>query len=103
MPHKTIPTSELKRESIPSATDWHSLTKFALTFDPAESVGYGKLAGDVSNATDASSIAELRYHLYVEQRRWNHLGEPPDQTSMQQIRKIVELLGAKIHTSAKCA
>jgi hypothetical protein len=94
---KIIPTRSLKRDAVPSAeAKWENIAAFALTFDPHEMGAYGQKAADLSNASPNSSLTELRSHLYVEQRRWNHLGRVPDGDVMQQLAEIVSLIRQRL-------
>ena len=92
-----IPTERLKPDDVPRPEEpWRKLSRFALTFDPVEARDYGAAAGDLSRASSRLSLAELRAHLYVEQRRWNHFGDEPDASTMRKLREIVRLIHAKL-------
>lgn len=85
-----IPTASLKLEDVPSPeAKWEKLAVFALTFEPSETGDYGEKAADLSNVSSNSRLVELRAHLYVEQRRWNHYNEEPDAEAMNRLREIV--------------
>ena len=94
-----IPTEELSLQQIPCEnSDWNKVAKFALTFDPRETPHYGKLANDLKNVNESSTLAELRCHLFVEQRRWNHFGREPDPESLKKIRKILAMMRNRFRT-----
>jgi hypothetical protein len=86
----------LRHVPLPNAA-WKALAAFALTFDPIELTGqHGDKAADLSNADEGSSLVELRAHLYVEQRRWNHFGREPDSVTMSKLRSIVVLVRSRL-------
>lgn len=94
---KTIPTASLRLEDVPTVNSkWEAMSAFALTFDLLEAAYYGEKLADLGNASSDSSLAELRAHLFVEQRRWNHFGEEPDEISMKRLRDIVDLIRQKL-------
>jgi hypothetical protein len=95
----TIPSDMLKVADIPrSKATWTEIASFALTFDTTivEIRGYGTQAGDLSNATKDLSINQLRAHLYVEQRRWNHYCREPDMHTIMKLRQILDWIRDKI-------
>jgi hypothetical protein len=93
---RIIPTASLKLDDIPASdANWKKLAAFALTFDPREMGDYGQKAADLNNALANSSLAELRAHLYVEQRRWNHFGKEPEGDTMKKLREIIGLVRHK--------
>jgi hypothetical protein len=97
---ETISTNELVLDYVPFAkSSWKNISAFALTFNPKEMGEYGIKAGDLSNCSASSSIMELRAHLYVEQRRWNHFGREPDQATMLRLRNIVAWIRKKLGES----
>jgi hypothetical protein len=94
---KTIPTASLRLEDVPALdSKWKTLAAFALSFDPRETADYGEKLADLGNASSDSSLAELRAHLFVEQRRWNHFGEEPDEISIKRLREVVGLIRQKL-------
>ncbi len=52
----------------------------------------GEMSGNLRNASSNSSVAELRAHLYLEQQRWNHFWQDPDEKMSIKLRKIVDLI-----------
>ncbi|EDM26742.1 shikimate kinase [Lentisphaera araneosa HTCC2155] len=92
-----IKTSDLKLENLPDlSASWRIVSRFALTFDPTEIGDYGEKSGDLDNVSEESNIVELRSHLYVEQRRWNHFGDDPDEETMNAIKTIMKMLHEKV-------
>jgi len=93
-----IITSEaLKASDLPPPmTSWQKLTQFALTFDPKEIGDYAGKSAALGNATEDCTVAELRAHLFVEQRRWNHFGRPPDQEVLQSLNQLIDWLRGKL-------
>jgi hypothetical protein len=94
---KTIATASLRKGDLPPARSaWAGIAQFALTFDAVEMGSYGERAGDLANASSQSSIQELRAHLYVEQRRWNHFGEVPDAVTFARLQELLELIRSRV-------
>lgn len=85
----------LRHVPLPNAA-WKALAAFALTFDPTEISQHGDKAADLSTVGEGSSLVELRAHLYVEQRRWNHFGREPDSVTMSKLRSIVVLVRSRL-------
>ena len=97
-----ISSDQLKIEDIPrSRADWSEFSAFALRFDPKVlgRIGYGKQVADLNNATKDSSINELRAHLFIEQRRWNHFGRDPDYRTTMRLREILDLIREKLKSA----
>lgn len=93
---RIIPTASLTLDDVPfPEAKWRTLADFATTFDPCEIDDYGAKTADLDNALSTSSLVELRSHLYVEQRRWNHFGEEPDGDTMRKLREIISLIRKK--------
>lgn len=96
-PPSIIPTADLTLRHVPLPdAAWKVLATFALTFDPIEMNQYGQAAADVNNAGEGSSLVELRAHLYVEQRRWNHFCCEPDRIALEKLRGIVVLVRSRL-------
>jgi hypothetical protein len=94
---RPIPTASLRLEDVPTPNSkWETISTFALTFDLPEAAHYGEKLADLGNASSNSSLAELRAHLYVEQRRWNHFCVNPDEVSIKRLREIVGLIRQKL-------
>ena len=94
---RIIPTANLRLEDVPASdANWQKFAAFALTFDVREMGDYAQKSADLNHALANSSLAELRAHLYVEQRRWNHIGNEPDGDTMRKLREIVGLVRHKL-------
>jgi hypothetical protein len=91
-----IPTSNLELSDVPDEPAlWQTIGTFALTFDPAEKDPY-YLAQDSTTLSVSSSLVDLRAHLFLGQRRWNHFGRKPDAAAMSEIMRIVSLIRTKL-------
>jgi hypothetical protein len=96
-----IPTASLKLDDVPlPESKWAKIAAFALTFDPREMGEYAQQAAELDNVSLNSSVMELRAHLYVEQRRWNHFGEEPSATELKKLREILSLIRQKLAQSS---
>src|SRR5665213_1399053 len=92
-----IPTNGLKLSDVPDeSAAWQTIGRFALTFDPAEKDPYHPSPNDPAAVSSASSLTDLRAHLFFEQRRWNHFGRLPDAAAMLAIRRLIGLIRAKL-------
>jgi hypothetical protein len=92
-----IPTESLALSDVPAeSASWPAIGTFALTFDPAEDDPYHLKQQDLATLSASSSLVQLRSHLFLEQRRWNHFGREPDAVAMSAIRRIVSLIRAKL-------
>ncbi len=92
-----IRSTDLKKTDLPPVNaNWAQISSFALTYDPREMGSYGIKAGTLSNASPASSIIELRAHLYVEQRRWNHFVSPISDEVILNLRSLLEWMRGKL-------
>jgi hypothetical protein len=91
-----ITSLELKASDLPPPnTSWQKLSQFALTFDPREIGTYAEKSADLGNAAESRAISELRAHLFVEQRRWNHFGRQPDLKTFELLKQVLEWLRRK--------
>lgn len=92
-----IPTNDLKLSDVPEEnSDWHTISRFALTFDPKESDSCPINDDDSEALTSNTDLVRLRSSLFSEQRRWNHFGHKPDVSAMQGIQKIISLIKDKL-------
>lgn len=95
-PMDAISNAELRAEDIPAPeADWSEIGTFALTFHGYEACGSFEECARVANAARPSTLSELRTCPFFEQRRWRHLGDEPDDESLDSIRGLVERIGAK--------
>ena len=96
---KIINTVDLTRDDIPLAeADWHQISLFALSFDYKAEMQGASFWLDIRTFNDSSSLQELRAYLYQRQRWWNNRPGTIDEESIQEIRKAIELIRAKIET-----
>lgn len=99
---KIIDSKDLKQQDIPKPnSDYFDIGMFALTFDVVAETkkypsSYYYKGRDINNAGDHSTISELRYHLFVEQRKWNHRCCDPDPETMKKMRQILVWLRDKV-------
>jgi hypothetical protein len=96
----TIPTESLTLEQAPRENDgWDQIEWFALTFHPneAENFAYPKKSVlQLLKENPEMSLKELRFLLFFEQRRWNHIGKVPNTEAMSGIREIVIRIRSKL-------
>ena len=102
----TIPTTALTLLDVPEGSaswsgddataPWKTISKFALTFDPAEHDPYHLAPSGLSGVTPETSLVLLRAYLFFEQRRWNHFGRPIDEKSLAEVRRLVALIRSKL-------
>lgn len=97
---KTIASNDLIPNQIPRMpASWKKIGAFAMTFNPMEESNNGQQAASLDNVSESWSVSKLRYHLYVEQRRWNHFGRGPDPQTMKKIYYTLDLLRGKVSSS----
>jgi len=95
--NNVISSKDLKIDDLPSVdAEWQEISKFALTYDHAESGESFRVSIDSNQETNNLSISELREILYLQQRYWNYHSEEPDKESMKGIRNIILVLHEKI-------
>ncbi|MHB1530029.1 MAG: hypothetical protein ACYCXT_11495 [Acidiferrobacteraceae bacterium] len=99
-----IPTKSLKLSDVPNeSAPWTTIGGFALTFNPAEDDPYHLKGQDLAALSADSSLVQLRSHLFLEQRRWDHFGREPDVAAMSAIRRVLALIRAKLSEQSKGA
>ncbi len=97
---KKIPSDKLKIEDMPDLNeDYFEISDFILSFDIKKLDYYYEKANDLNNAGEHSSISELRCHLYIEHRRWNHFGEEIDNVTFLKLKNIYNILKKKVVAS----
>ncbi len=100
--YNRISSDQLEAKDVPrSRANWSEFSAFALRFDPMviEKIGYGAQLADLTNATRDSSIDQLRAHLFIEQRRWNHFCREPDYRTTMRLREILDLIREKLKSA----
>jgi hypothetical protein len=99
-----IPTKSLKLSDVPNESEpWPIIGRFALTFDRSEDDPYKLNFRDLAALSADSGLVRLRAHLFLEQRRWNHMSREPDASTMLAIRRTVALIRAKLSEQSKDA
>jgi len=97
---KTIPTQDLKLQDVPNSDDsWDKIEVFALTFNRKEVGGkpYPKVpVSQLLCENDNLPLVDLRFYLFFEQRRLNHLHESPDTDSLTAIRELIVRIRGKL-------
>ena len=92
-----IANSELTLDDIPLANaPWEKIGAFALTFDGYKHWGSFEKCADIANAQKGDTLTELRTCLFIEQRRWRHFGDEPDDEAISYIRSTLESIRAKV-------
>ncbi len=74
---------------------WGAISAFALTYDGYAAAG-DKACAEIANARRHDSLADLRTCLFLEQRRWHHFGDDPDEPAMAYLRELVEQIRARV-------
>lgn len=93
---KIIPTENLKFEDVPDEnSNINRINSFAIKFDINE-VSDKKINFTLEDDFENLSAIELRYLLYIEQRRWNHFGRDYDKNTEKKIRLLIKTLKNKI-------
>ena len=99
-----IPTESLKLSDVPNESEsLQVIGRFALTFHPSEDDPYKLNWRDVPTLSADSGLVRLRAHLFLEQRRWNHMTSEPDANDILAIRRIVALIRAMLSEQSKDA
>ncbi|WP_298255858.1 hypothetical protein [Bradyrhizobium sp.] len=93
-----IPTKSLKLSDVPNESEpWRpAIIRFAWTFDPSEDDPYKLNYRDLPALSADSGLVRLRAHLFLEQRRWNHMSRDPEASTMLAIRRTVALIRAML-------
>ncbi len=88
-----IASAQLTPDVVPiRVTDWGDVVRFAATFDPQSECPSGSSIAGVADIDLNSTIAEMRLALYLEWRRYNHLGYDPDPATVHQTQAILDQL-----------
>jgi hypothetical protein len=94
---KIIKTVNLTNDDIPqSNADWHEISLFALSFD-IEAEMQAQFPSPITSYNSSSSLTDLRSHLYHQQRWWNNRSGPIEDDTLLELRKIIELIRAKVN------
>ena len=85
-----IPSVKLAMRDIPKQNAvWSKIISFALSFDLTE---IEKSDLSIESNLDTLTISDLRFILYIEQRRFNHFGREPNEETMRKIYRILDLI-----------
>lgn len=91
---KIISSNTLSIMDVPQRnSSWRVVSAFCLTFDTTEKVQKNL---SIDSNYQRLSISDLRYILYVEQRRYNHFGKEPEIIIRQKIDDIIETIRTKL-------
>ncbi|MFT3685926.1 MAG: 5-oxoprolinase subunit PxpA [Phycisphaerales bacterium] len=91
-----IASTELRASQVPAAgSSWQEIVSFASTFDWSEMNPYGRISGPLRLVSSRESMTGLRAHLFFEYRRWNHIGDLPDEQTVAGVNRLLELIRAK--------
>ncbi len=103
---REISNADLTEDHLPAPdAEWHSIGRFALSFNGYEYWGSVKKCGDVANRAAGAyyaegvlpnSLTEVRTCLFFEQRRWRHFGFDPDEETMDYIHALLERIRQKV-------
>lgn len=98
-----IPTKSLKLSDVPKESDpWRpAIIRFAWTFDPAEDDPYQLDYRDLPTLSADSGLVRLRAHLFLQQRRWNHVSHDPDASDILAIQRVIALIRAILSERSK--
>ena len=97
----TISTEQLRASDVPaSAAPWRNVGRFASTFDLAGELPGGSSIAGVTDVSGSESLPLLGCALYVEWRRYNHFGSEPDRPTLEQIRRVLDLIRLRLESRA---
>jgi len=100
---KKIKTENLKASDLPiQNAGWHQFSLFALSWDPSTELEDGQSPYSVEmfrqTPTNISTILEIRWYLYLQQRGWKDRGDEIDAKSLQRIDQVIEILCNKLQS-----
>ena len=82
---------KLELVDIPAPdSDWGEICDFAQTFDGYTFWGSPQHCAEVADTKPDESLIDLRTCLFLEQRRWHHYGDDPNEEEMKYSRKLIE-------------
>jgi hypothetical protein len=97
-----IKNEELKRSTIPPYNPTlDEISRFALTFNGYDCWGSFEACADVANRflrafeenrsiSEDITLTELRTCLFFEQRRWHHVGDLPDENTIEYLNYLID-------------
>jgi hypothetical protein len=100
---KIINTKDLTAADLPAPKPgWEQFTLFALSWDPGVELEDGQALFSIERfrqvPTNASTILEIRWYLYIQQRGWHDRSDEIDAKSWDGIDQAIELLRKKLQT-----
>lgn len=101
---KKIKTENLTATDLPPPKpSWGQFTQFALSWDPSTELEAGQLpyySVDMFRytPTNTSTILEIRWFLFAQQRGWRERDDEIDTESWQKIDQAIEILREKLQT-----
>ena len=98
---KKIHTKDLTAADLPAPRPgWSQFTSFALSWDPSVELEDGKSAYVIERfrqaPTNNSTILEIRWYLFLQQRGWRERSDEIDVKSQDGIDQAIELLRKKL-------
>ena len=91
-----VASHDLASKDIPqSASDWRSMIEFAAKLDLESEKPSTHIRG-VKEQSDNWTIADLRYSLYAEWRRFNHFGYDPDPITVGLVQNVLDTLRTRL-------
>jgi hypothetical protein len=100
---KIIKTENLTAADLPPPKPgWSQFTQFALSWDPSTELKDGQSPYSIEmfrySPTNSSTILELRWFLFMQQRGWRERDDEIDAKSWQKIDQAIEILREKFRT-----
>jgi hypothetical protein len=100
---KKIHTKDLTAADLPAPKPgWSQFTQFALSWDPSAELEDAQPAYVIEKfqqvPTSNSTILEIRWYLFLQQRGWHERSDEIDVRSQDSIDQAIELLRKKLQT-----
>ena len=100
---KQIKTEDLTSADLSaSKPGWSQFTQFALLWNPGTELEDGQSPYSVEmfryTPTNTSTILEIRWFLFIQQRGWHERSDEIDGKSWQRIDQAIEILREKLQT-----
>jgi hypothetical protein len=90
-----ILSEALHASDIPASfKDWSDIIEFAATFHPQ--LEDAITSQGIDDIVPTSTVVEIRAALFLEYRRYNHFGYPPEQKIFEDAIKVIDLLRTKV-------
>lgn len=92
-----IPNDALTLDDLPEQSeDWSIVKKFAMSFDGLNHWGSFSKCADVVFENPQETLTAYRTALFLQHRKQRHLGQDPDDRTMQYIQDLIERIRAKV-------